>query len=693
MNEKSWELYSQILAQENVHLEYSQYARTAYFDLDKRVVTIPMFEYMNDEVTQLLISHEVGHACHSTYTMDEYRQYTSKYKDLFNVVEDAHVENKLTSEFNGLRSIFFNGYKTLYVNNFFELNEDELSKLTLTERLNLYYKIGHVVQIPFFNKESEFAVRMKFIMSKEEVVLLCEDVIKYLHELYEESDVKSIDDKSSSENEDSSNNDSSNNDSSNNDKNSSTESSRNYDLPSEYEERGNVKNFDDVDKFLDEELSDTISNTYYKKLEEYGEKQIVKNDLKSSPTLNLSTKKCRNNIFYYPDYYHQVSKTTFVTTKFCLSWIKRIKELARSADSVFQQKKKAEELKNVKNVRLGKLNLKKISYYKISENIFKQRKIITEGKNHAIVILIDYSSSMENYLKDTIIQACILGEFCRMNEIPFVILAFGIVNNSDCVKRYHNVAVLGHNDNFDIGSILYLSKSNNMFFKPGDTPTVNGLLTASYYIECFKSCDVEKTSLYLITDGVYNNDVIIDKKSYSFYRNSKFLTIDNVLYNIDSIKFNHKVEHKDWIIELLCLNLRRRFKTFISVSYLGDYESLKERLSDKFKKIFCDDCVDEKGYTYSTVILPYTLENYLYLWKHAYYFENCKKIPKQLTNGVLSYKFKNNPFINQFQFFDSTNNSKKNDSSTSKIKNVLTENSLYYKKLKIFVNGFIEEFS
>lgn len=671
MNEKSWELYSQILAQENVRLEYSPYARTAYFDLDKRVVTIPMFEYMSDDVTQLLISHEVGHACYSTYTMGEYTCYTKKYKDLFNVVEDAHVENNLKSKFHGLKSIFFNGYKILYKNNFFELKESKLSKLTLTERLNLYYKIGHLIQIPFSNKESEFAVRMKFVLSKEDVIHLCDDIIQYLQDIHTIPDNDSIKNEFNSEDTRKSSND---------------EDSSNEEISFGHEENKVKQKYRELDKFIDKELSDKLSNIYNKKLEDYGEKQIIDNDLISSVTLNLSTKKYHKNLIYYPDYYQEAAKTTFVKTNFCLFWIKRIKELARSADSVFQQKKKAEELKSVKHVRIGKLNLKKLSQYKISENIFTKRKIISEGKNHGIVILIDYSSSMEGYLKDTIIQACILGEFCRMNEIPFVILAFGVSSNTDYIKEFHNVAVLGHYDNFDIGSILYLSKTNNLFFKTGETPTVNGLLAASYYIEFFNSCGIEKTSLYLITDGIYTNDVILDEKNYSFCRTSKIITIDNILYNIDSINFKKLVIHKDWIIELLCLNLKLRFKTFISISYIGTFDFVKQMLTEDFQKIFFDD-------SSSKVHIPHyhdeTYENYLYLWKHAYYFEDCKKVPKVLTNGILSYTFKNNPFIDQFQLFDYSNDSKQTD----KVKNILTQNSLYYKKLKIFVNEFIDKFS
>lgn len=686
MNEKSWELYSQILAQENVCLEYSQYARTAYFDLDKRVVTIPMFEYMNDEVTQLLISHEVGHACHSTYTMDEYRQYMSKYKDLFNVVEDAHVENKLKTEFNGLKSIFFNGYKTLYINNFFELNEKTISKLSLTERLNLFYKIGHIVNVSFNNDESEFAVRMKFVSSKEDVISLCEDILAYLHQ-NNSSDEEKQKNKSSSKCEegsehpsysDESNTESKSDVSNENDESSSTNEKEDVE---NNEEDVNSKN---EEKRINKELTDRISSRFNKKLKEFGEKQISNSNVISQVSLNLSTRYAYNNLLYYPNYYKMVKKHKFLQTRLCKELIRQVKSLAKSADVVFQQKKKAEELKKTRNVRLGKLNLKKLPYYKINENIFSSVKISSDGENHGIVILVDYSGSMISYLRDTLLQACILGEFCRMNDIPFVIIAFGVMYtkfSSFHKRKINRVAVLGNNDNFDIGCILDLSDSESIFTNE-DTPTVDALLAASYFIEQFKLCGVEKTSLFLITDGKYTNDIILDDKITSFSRNSSCVTIDNVLYSIESVIPKNKREHRNWIIELLFLNLKRRFSTFISVSFIGCYDAIKDSVSiNVAKKIFGEKKLSNSNNNF----YYYGDENYIYLWKHSYYFEDCKKIPKELKNGIISYNFLKNPFLNQFQFFDYSIKEETN--------NLFMDRSLYFKKLKIFVNGFIEEFS
>ena len=657
MKQKTWELYSQILSQEGIHLEYSEYANTAYFNLDTRIVTIPTFNYMTDDVTQLLVSHEVGHARYSTYTTSEYDEYTSKYKDLFNVVEDSHIENRIKDEFKGLKSIFNEGYKTLYKEGFFELDEVSLETLSLTSRLNLYAKIGHIIDIPFNGKENTFAVKLKGVRSKKDVISLCEEILEFIENNEKE-------------------------------KNSSTDNneenfSQSDGIPNENQEpiSSNI---------VDKELTDDISSSFNEKVKEYGIEQknssqnVVSGKYKN--ILHLKTKEVFQNAIDFTKYYDRIKNSSFPKSSICKRMIKEIKNLARSADIVFQQKKKAEELKNTSNVQIGRLNMKKLSKYKITDNIFKKVKLTKEGKNHGVVVLIDYSSSMTSkILHDAIIQACIVGEFCKMNDIPFVLIAFGIhkyesiaYNNISYEEK--SIAILGHNDSFDLASILYLiscKESIGVDFRQADTPTVDGLLTATYIIDGFKKCGVDKTSLYLVTDGFHTNNRFRDGKYIQFSPICDTLTIDNVLYTLNQYIPNPLRYHNNWIIELMCLNLKLRYNTYISINFIGDYHHMLDRVSTTvYNKLF--NANDAVSYTNTDY------DNYLYLWKHSYYFENASKLPKNLKDGIVSYNFSNNPFIDQYQFFD------KNDIANN---DNIFQSLLYIKRLKLFVNGFIERFA
>ena len=53
-------------------------------------------------------------------------------------------------------STFFRGYSSLSEDNFFQLDGKDLTKFNLADRINLYYKVGNFVDIPFFNNEETF---------------------------------------------------------------------------------------------------------------------------------------------------------------------------------------------------------------------------------------------------------------------------------------------------------------------------------------------------------------------------------------------------------------------------------------------------------------------------------------------------------------------------------------------------------
>jgi hypothetical protein len=676
MNERSWEVYTQVLSKENLNLIYSEKAETASFNLDTREVILPTFDYMTEETTQLLISHEVGHAYFSDYSKEEFNKYTSLFGDLFNVVEDAHIENRMKKTFGGLSLIFKEGYKILHREKFFDIDRD-VSEYSLTSRLNLFYKLGHIIDVPFVGKENEFALALKNVSSKDDVILLCEKIKEYikdeLSQQNEEDENCTIQFPQNGE--------------VSTTMNDSVDEGEDTFIPSEDDKDSSQEEGVGEDK-LQKELVDETTENFNKKLSEYGKEQLDKKPQVysfNSNILSISSKECFNNCYDFTNDYSIIRQKTFYTSKACKMMVNTVKELAKSADTVFQQKKKAEELKSSKNVQVGRLNRKNLSKHLISDNIFKRMKITKEGKNHGIVILVDYSSSMTGQIKDTLIQACILGEFCRMNDIPFSIVAFGISPHKAPNKI---TALLGHNDNFDIGCIMSLTKQGQGY-KMGYTPTVVALGVATYIIDAYMKIGVEKSSLFLITDGFYSNLIVKDDNYVSFNPEQSRMTIDNVLYSMDKIIPSQKRIHNNWIIELMLYNLKKRYNTFVSISFIFEYKKVLNCLMTNTIMLF--GYKDElnrpsRQNAYSVYETDRrNSENYLYLWKHAQYFENVSKIKTEVKNGILSYDFKNNPTLDLFQLFDYT--------STNEEANLLSKNGNYHKRLKIFVNGFIERFA
>ena len=126
---------------------------TACFNVHTRVLTLPLWEKASNLVYDLLVGHEVGHAL---FTPDEDWSETVKVPQQFvNVVEDARIEKLMKRKYAGLAKTFFNGYGELNEEDFFQLEDEDISKFNLADRANLYFKVGNFVTLDFTSEEKE----------------------------------------------------------------------------------------------------------------------------------------------------------------------------------------------------------------------------------------------------------------------------------------------------------------------------------------------------------------------------------------------------------------------------------------------------------------------------------------------------------------------------------------------------------
>ena len=143
---------ARLLATENLVVEHKQ-VPTASFDVDKRVLTLPMWTKASDIVYNMLVGHEVGHAL-----------YTPNDKDVFenapcplgyiNVTEDARIEKLMKRKYPGISKDFHGGYSELHEDDFFSVEDTDLNELTLIDRVNLHFKIGAYAMMPFSPAET-----------------------------------------------------------------------------------------------------------------------------------------------------------------------------------------------------------------------------------------------------------------------------------------------------------------------------------------------------------------------------------------------------------------------------------------------------------------------------------------------------------------------------------------------------------
>ena len=148
---------AKLLATEDLVVEHKK-VETACFNVHTRVLTLPMWEKASSTVYDLLVGHEVGHAL---YTPDENWLETCKVPPQFvNVVEDARIEKLMKRRYAGLSKTFYNGYKELAEQDFFQIGDDDVKEYNLADKVNLYYKIGNFVDIPFVEFDEMPIVRM-----------------------------------------------------------------------------------------------------------------------------------------------------------------------------------------------------------------------------------------------------------------------------------------------------------------------------------------------------------------------------------------------------------------------------------------------------------------------------------------------------------------------------------------------------
>ena len=90
----------------------------------------------------------------------------------------------------------------------------------------------------------------------------------------------------------------------------------------------------------------------------------------------------------------------------------------------FQRKQAADTDRRTDITKTGVLDTTTMINYRWSEDIFLKNETHSDGKNHGIVMFIDWSGSMSGILQDTVEQLLILTEFCNKASIPFEVYAF-----------------------------------------------------------------------------------------------------------------------------------------------------------------------------------------------------------------------------------------------------------------------------
>jgi hypothetical protein len=421
---------AKLLATEDLVVEHKK-VETACFNVHTRVLTLPMWEKASNTVYDLLVGHEVGHAL---YTPDE--DWLKEYKippQFVNVVEDARIEKLMKRRYPGLAKTFFNGYKELADDDFFQVKEDNLETYNLADRANLWFKIGNYTQVPIERGEETDIINL--IAETEtfaDVLIAAEELYKYCKRKQNEETKISLDnlesqqsganDQPASDFSDQQEGENNQPESEGSDGASSSETSQQQQQPTneggEKNEEPEVKTMES----LEEALKDLVGNDIYENVYLELPKLELDKVIVPNPEIHARCKEEWDNYleklgYSYVDTFSEVDRQ-FV--EFKRSAQKEVNYLVKE----FECRKAADSYARASTARTGVLDCSKLHTYKYNEDLFKKVTTLADGKNHGLVFVLDWSGSMCDVMIDTVKQLFNLIWFCKKVAIPFEVYAF-----------------------------------------------------------------------------------------------------------------------------------------------------------------------------------------------------------------------------------------------------------------------------
>ena len=421
---------AKLLATEDLVVEHKK-VETACFNVHTRVLTLPMWEKASNTVYDLLVGHEVGHAL---YTPDE--DWLKEYKippQFVNVVEDARIEKLMKRRYPGLAKTFFNGYKELADDDFFQIKDDNLETYNLADRANLWFKIGNFTDILIERgEETDIINQIAETETFADVLIAAEALYKYCKHKQEEETKISLDNLESQQSganeqpaSDFSDQQEGENDqpeSEGSDGAPSSETSQQQQQPTnqggEKNEELEVKTMDSLEEALKDLVGrDTWENVYLELPKLELDKVIVPNQeihVRCKEEWNSYLEKIDSSS---ADVFGEVDRQ-FV--EFKRSAQKEVNYLVKE----FECRKAADSYARASTARTGVLDCSKLHTYKYNEDLFKKVTTLADGKNHGLVFVLDWSGSMCDVMTDTIKQLFNLIWFCKKVAIPFEVYAF-----------------------------------------------------------------------------------------------------------------------------------------------------------------------------------------------------------------------------------------------------------------------------
>jgi len=483
-------VFANLLAKENMTIVHDPSAKTAYIGTD-RVITLPVLKDMTGYMYDVFLSHEISHALHTP--LEECKEFDKNFFTFVNITEDARIEKLIQKKFPGLTRQYKEFYTTIHNKeyDFFGIHKDNLdiSKLSLIDRINLEFKIGGSVDIPFSKEEEYFVNLVENEITFDDAVNAAQEIWDHMEKNGQIQEIKQVGISISGNSGEAGEEDSPQNgdgvansdDCGDDDKTSAEDGDSKYDVGVTQESFESGKETMQQDqKSASKTSMHSIDNTTFSDV--------------------ISKVKINSNFFGQEEYFEFRKKT---------------KNILNSMVSRFNSKKSADEFQKKKSSISGKLNPKKLPLYQIRDDLFLSSETFPDAENHGFMILVDWSGSMTSCIKQTVKQLTIIIEFCNRLNMPFSV--YGFTSKSSLERKHQNALVTSGCDSAVIFEIVsstmtrnkinitlsaLLSKDMEQIHTPGGTPLVTASLAFEHHIKSFiMRHGRQKNNVVVITDG------------------------------------------------------------------------------------------------------------------------------------------------------------------------------------------------
>ena len=448
---------AKLIASENITVQHNQ-VKTASFDTLNRILTLPIFKVQSGDVYDMLIAHECAHALWTPTDGWAKIADDNELRSYVNVLEDCRIDKKIQNKYPGVVRNYLNGFDIMNSQDFFGIKDKDIDNdLMLIDKINLYYKSSKRLPFSFAPEDKLWLSKVDNLKSFNDVVKLAKLLLNWqkkqikkmkklpgfdnhiLVENYKLSDKKSDDNINTKDMKDSDKQDSESD--SSNDNNGDQESQSKSDESDKKEDdngkivedqatnpdgaggKGGIKPglsaiTDKTYELAKESLLDTETKFTYLNLPEPNLDKIIYSNKKWLETWRE---------YKYKNIYGSKDRRTVY-----LNWLKQSftkfkndnKKTVMYLVKEFEMKKSATAYKRTNTAKTGIIDPLKLSQYKYNDDIFKKLTILPDAKNHGMIMLLDWSGSMADVIKQTIDQLMNLVWFCQKINIPYEVYLF-----------------------------------------------------------------------------------------------------------------------------------------------------------------------------------------------------------------------------------------------------------------------------